>query len=61
MVFYKCKGGFMKQLKIIQQSQSNLQLEFNKELLKSDEDEFIAFLQDSIKLLESQLLSIEQS
>jgi hypothetical protein len=51
----------MKQLKIIQQSQSNLQLDFNKELLKSDEDEFIAFLQDSIKLLESQLLSIEQS
>jgi hypothetical protein len=51
----------MKQLKIIQQSQSNLQIEFNKDLLKVDDDEFIAFLEDSIRLLQSQLLSIEQS
>lgn len=49
------------QLKITQKSQSNLDLSFSLDLLKSDEDKFIAFLEDSIKLLQSQLLLIEQS
>ena len=51
----------MIQIKITQKSQSNLDLSFSKELIKLDDDKFIAFLEDSIKLLQSQLLLIEQS
>lgn len=51
----------MKQLILTQKSQSNLDIDFNDELLKANEDEFVAFLEDSIKLLQSQLLSIQES
>jgi hypothetical protein len=51
----------MKQLILTQKSQSNLDIDFNDELLKADEDEFVAFLEDSIRLLQSQLLSIQES
>jgi hypothetical protein len=51
----------MKQLILTQKSQSNLDIDFNDELLKANEDEFVAFLEDSIRLLQSQLLSIQES
>ena len=51
----------MKQLILTQKSQSNLDIDFNDKLLKADEDEFVAFLEDSIRLLQSQLLSIQES
>lgn len=51
----------MKAITIQQLSQSNLSLDFSPELLKADEDEFVAFLEDSIRLLQSQLLSIQES
>ena len=51
----------MKQLILTQKSQSNLDIDFNDELLKANEDEFIAFLEDSIRLLQSQLLSVQES
>jgi hypothetical protein len=51
----------MKQLILTQKSQSNLDIDFNDELLKTNEDEFVAFLEDSIRLLQSQLLSIQES
>jgi hypothetical protein len=51
----------MKQLILTQKSQSNLDVDFNDELLKADEDEFVAFLEDSIRLLQSQLLSVQES
>ena len=54
-------GAIMKSVTIQQLSQSNLSLDFSPELLKADEDEFIAFLEDSIRLLQSQLLSVQES
>jgi hypothetical protein len=51
----------MKQLILTQKSQSNLDIDFNDELLKANEDEFVAFLEDSIRLLQSQLLSVQES
>jgi hypothetical protein len=51
----------MKQLILTQKSQSNLDIDFNDELLKANEDEFVAFIEDSIRLLQSQLLSIQES
>ena len=54
-------GAIMKSVIIQQLSQSNLSLDFSPELLKADEDEFVAFLEDSIRLLQSQLLSVQES
>jgi hypothetical protein len=51
----------MKQLILTQKSQSNLDIDFNDELLKANEDEFVAFLEDSIRLLQSQLLLIQET
>lgn len=49
------------QIIVTQKSTSDLDLEFSAEALKLPEDQFIALLEDSIKLLQSQLLSVEQS
>jgi hypothetical protein len=38
---------------------SDLDVTFDKELLKQNEERICAFLEDAIKLLQSQLLSIE--
>lgn len=46
---------------LIRQSQSDLEIIFNNESIKLSDDEFIALLEDSIKLLQSQILLIEQS
>jgi hypothetical protein len=54
-------GAIMKSLEVKQLSQSNLSLDFSPELLKADEDEFVAFIEDTIRLLQSQLLSIQES
>jgi hypothetical protein len=51
----------MKTLEIKQVSPSNLSLTFSPEILKANEDEFVAFIEDSIRLLQSQLLSIQES
>jgi hypothetical protein len=40
---------------------SDLELFASKEALALPEDEFIALVEDSIKLLQSQLLSIQQA
>lgn len=56
-------GGRMKQPQIIitRKTISDLELDFNKDASGLSDDEFIALLENSIKLLQSQLLSIEQS
>lgn len=53
----------MKQPQIIitRKTISDLELDFNKDASGLSDDEFIALLENSIKLLQSQLLSIEQS
>jgi hypothetical protein len=48
-------------LTITKKSQSNLDIDFNAEALSLPEDGFIALLEDSIKLLQSQILLIQES
>jgi hypothetical protein len=48
-------------LTITKKSQSNLDIDFNPEALSLPEDEFVALLEDSIKLLQSQILLIQES
>lgn len=54
-------GAIMKSITLKQTSQSGFDIEYSPELLKSSEDEFVAFLEDSIRLLQSQLLSVQES
>lgn len=42
-------------------SKSDLEIGFNEAASQLSEDEFIALLEDSINLIKSQLLSVEQS
>ena len=53
-------GAIMKSITLKQTSQSGLDIEYSPELLKASEDEFTAFLEDSIRLLQSQLLSVQE-
>ena len=46
---------------ITRNTSSDLELSASKEALLLPEDEFIALVEDSIKLLQSQLLSIQQA
>lgn len=49
------------QITITLNTNSDLEINFNDVALFLPEDEFIALLEDSINLLKSQLLSVEQS
>jgi len=51
----------MKSITLKQTSQSGFDIEYSPELIKAPEDEFVAFLEDSIRLLQSQLLSVQES
>lgn len=48
------------QIIITRNSNSDLDLDFNAAALGLPEDEFIALLEDTIKLLQSQVLLVEQ-
>jgi hypothetical protein len=46
---------------ITKKSQSNLDIDFNTEALSLPEDQFMELIEDSIKLLQSQILLIQEA
>ena len=49
----------MKEIKITRQDSGAIDLKISRDLLKSDDVDFVIFLQDSIAALQSQLMSID--
>tara|TARA_R110000868_G_scaffold231929_2_gene485386 strand:- start:666 stop:833 length:168 start_codon:yes stop_codon:yes gene_type:complete len=49
----------MKTLKLNREETGEISLDFSKDLLKSDDADFVIFLQDAISAIQSQLLSVD--